>query len=147
MFTQNLILPVTFFVLHPSFDPFDSDSTLTSVRDARSVSGDSDDQNNSEQESGACHREACAVRDTDFGAFGERLNSETMHMTDIEANAMEAGFRPEEVKTTVREVTQTFRQRSLRNETSPQKKRKKKEVIIIKKIVLDHRNGNRLLLS
>ena len=104
MFTQNLILPVTFFVLHPNCDPFDSDSTLTSVRDARSVSGDSDDQNNSVQESDACHREACAVRDTDFGAFGERLNSETMHMTDIEVKAMQAGSKPEEVKTRVEHV-------------------------------------------
>ena len=87
MFTQNLILPVTFFFLHPNFDPFDSVSTRTSARDARSVSSDSGDRNNSVQEGDACHTEACAFEDTDFGVFEVGLNSDTMQVTDIEVKA------------------------------------------------------------
>ena len=76
-----------------------------------------------------------ALSRTLTGAFEARLNSKNMHMTDIEAKAMQAGFKLEEVKTSM--GTQTFRQRSLGNETKN---------IEFKKIVFDYRNGNELLL-
>ena len=69
------------------------------------------------KESDACYTGASAFEDTDFDVFEARLNSDTIHMTDVEVKAMQAGFKPNEVKTRVGEVTQTFRQRSLRNET------------------------------
>ena len=95
----------------------DSYNTMTTARDARSVSSDSGDHNSSVQESDACPTEACVFRVSVFGAFEARLNSDTTHTTDIEAEAMQTGFKPEEVKMRVGEVLQTFRQRSLRNET------------------------------
>ena len=59
------------------------------------------------------------------------MNSDIMHMTDIKATVMQAGFKPEEVKTRVRELAQTFRQRSLRNETKNME---------FKDILLDYRS-------
>ena len=65
------------------------------------------------------------------------LDSETIHLTDIEVAAKQARCEPEEVKNKVARVIQPFRQRSLRN-----------EIIFLdfKKIVLDYRNNDELLL-
>ena len=51
------------------------------------MSSDSGDRNNSVQEGDACHTEACAFEDTDFGVFEVGLNSDTMQVTDIEVKA------------------------------------------------------------
>ena len=80
------------------------------------MSSDSGEHNNSVQEGDTYHTEACAFDYADFGVYEARLISDTMQMTDIEVKAMQAGFKTEEVKTRVGEVTKTFRQRSLRNE-------------------------------
>ena len=105
--------PYDLFLPSPELDPFDSDTTWTSACDAHSVSGDSANHNNSAQESDACHTEVCTFKDSDFSVFEAGLISKIMHMTDIEVKAMQAGFEPEEVKTSAGEVTQTFRQRGL----------------------------------
>ena len=86
--------PCDLFRPSPQLDPFDSVPTRPSARDARSVSSDSGDHNRV-QESDACHTEACAFVDTDFGVSEAGMNSDTMHMTDIEVKAKQAGFKPE----------------------------------------------------
>ena len=85
--------PCDLFRPSPQLDPFDSVPTRPSARDARSVSSDSGDHNRV-QESDACHTEAYAFVDTDFGVFEAGMNSDTMHMTDIEVKAKRAGFKP-----------------------------------------------------
>ena len=42
--------------------------------------------------------EAHAFHDTDFGASAARLDPETLHVTDTEAETKHAGFEPEDVK-------------------------------------------------
>ena len=91
------------------------------------MSSDSGEHNNSVQEGDTYHTEACAFDDADFGVYEARLISDTMQMTDIEVKAMQAGFKTEEVKTRVGEVTKTFRQRSLRNEAKNMELKKKRK--------------------
>ena len=85
-----------------------------------------------------CDTDAFVFEYADLEAhLSERLDSETTHLTNIEAKDKQAGFEPEEVKNTVAEVMQPFRQRSLRNEAKNME---------FKKIMLDYINNDELLL-
>ena len=126
--------PCDLFLPSPEVDPFLPDSTLTSARETRSGSGGSGDHNDTD----VFDTDAFVFEHTDFDApLSRRLNSETTHLTNSEAEAKQPGFEHEEVQNKVAEVIQPFRQKSLRNEMKN---------MVDKKIVLDYRNQDELLL-